>query len=78
MSLAEPAQREGTRVVPLRCRFEMTAAEAALSDEFCVFDFPGCDGCPKSQRGFKTAGSPEDPMKSKAWQEWARTFRARK
>jgi hypothetical protein len=33
--------------VELGCRFEMMAADAASGHEFCVFDFPGCKGCPK-------------------------------
>jgi hypothetical protein len=47
--------------VKLRCRFEMTAADAPSGYEFCVFDFPGCEGCPKAQHTVRMVGSSEDP-----------------
>ena len=56
--------------VKVRCRFEMTAAEALPSLEFCVFEFPGCEGCPKAQHTVRTVGSSEDPMKSEALRAW--------
>jgi hypothetical protein len=56
--------------VKLRCRFEMTAADALSSREFCVFEFPGCEGCPKAQHTVRTVGSSEDPMKSEALRAW--------
>jgi len=63
---------EATSVQPtlLRCRFEMTAADAPSSDEFCVFEFPGCEGCPNALHAVKMVGSSEDPMKSKVLREW--------
>jgi len=42
-------QQNQVQATKLRCRFEMTAADAPSSYEFCVFDFPGCEGCPKAQ-----------------------------
>jgi hypothetical protein len=57
--------------VKFRCRFEMTAADAHSSYEFCVFDFPGCEGCPKAKHTAWTVGSLEDPMKSEALLAWA-------
>src|ERR1019366_10778166 len=51
-------------------RFEMTAADAPSSHEFCVFEFPGCEGCPKAQHTVRTVGSSEDPMKSEALRAW--------
>lgn len=56
--------------VELMCRFEMIAADAPSSHEFCVFDFPGCKGCPKAQHTVRTVGSSEDPMKSEVWHAW--------
>jgi hypothetical protein len=58
----------------LRCRFEMTAADATSSHEFCVFDFPGCEGCPKAQHTVRTVGTSEDPMKSMVWRGWINGF----
>ena len=57
--------------IKLKCRFEMTAADAPSSHEFCVFDFPGCEGCPKAQHTVRTVVSSEDPMKSEALRAWA-------
>jgi hypothetical protein len=48
----------------------MTAADAPSSHEFCVFEFPGCEGCPKAQHTVRTVGSSEDPMKSEALRAW--------
>jgi hypothetical protein len=48
----------------------MTAADVQSSREFCVFEFPGCEGCPKAMHLTKTVGSSEDPMKSMAWSGW--------
>ena len=64
-------QRSQVQPVKFRCRFEMTAADAPSSHEFCVFDFPGCEGCPKAQHAVQTVGSSEDPMKSEIWRAWA-------
>jgi hypothetical protein len=57
--------------VKLRCRFEMTAADAPSGYDFCVFDFPGCEGCPKAQHIVRMVGSSEDPMKSETLRAWA-------
>lgn len=54
----------------VRCRFEMTAADAPFSHEFCLFDLPGCEGCPKAMHLIMTVQSTEDPMKSTAWSGW--------
>ena len=54
----------------VRCRFEITAADAHSRHELCVFEFPGCEGCPKAMHVIKTAGSSEDPMRSIAWSGW--------
>jgi hypothetical protein len=63
-------QRSQVQPVKLRCRFEMTAADAPSGHEFCMFEFPGCKGCPKAQHTLQTVGSSEDPMKSKALRGW--------
>ena len=64
-------QKSQVQPIKLRCRFEMTAADAPSSHEFCVFDLPACKGCPKAQHTVRTLGSSEDPMKSKALRTWA-------
>jgi hypothetical protein len=67
MPKSQPSQ---VRPVKFRCRFEMTAANAPLGDEFCMFEFPGCEGCPKAQQTVQSVGCSEDPMKSDAWRGW--------
>ena len=72
-------QRSQVQPIKLRCRFEMTAADAPSSHEFYVFDFPGCEGCPKALHTVRTVGSSEDPMKSEALRTWvARASRPKK
>jgi hypothetical protein len=72
-------QPDELQPAPLKCRFEMTAADAPFSHEFCVFDFPACNGCPNALRSLMAAGKSEDPMKSKTWQGWiAHAARPRK
>jgi hypothetical protein len=63
---------QSSQIQPLkfRCRFQMTAADLRSSHEFCVFNFPGCEGCPKAQHVVRTVGSSEDPMKSVALRGW--------
>ena len=68
MPQIQPVQQQP---VSVRCRFEMTAADAHSSDEFCVFEFPGCEGCPNAVPFNKTVGGLEDPMKSAALRAWA-------
>ena len=63
-------QRVQHQPVPVRCRFAMMAADAALSHEFCVFEFPGCEGCPKAMHALKAVGNSEDPMQSMIWRGW--------
>ena len=61
--------------IKLMCRFEMTAADAPSGHEFCMFDFPGCKGCPRALHMVQMVGSSEDPMKSGALRAWvARVF----
>jgi hypothetical protein len=64
-------QRSQVQPVKFRCRFDMTAADALSCHEFCMFEFPGCAGCPKAQHTVRTVGSSEDPMKSEALRAWA-------
>ena len=67
-ALAEGAS--SVRPIRVRCRFEMTAADAPSSGEFCVFEFPGCEGCPNARHAVKTVANAEDPLKSKVLREW--------
>jgi hypothetical protein len=65
--------------IKFRCRFETTVADVPSGHEFCVFDFPGCKGCPKALHPVRTVESSEDPMKSEAWHAWvARASRPKK
>ena len=72
MLQVQPLQIQPDELQParLKCRFEMTAADALLSHEFCVFDFPACGGCPNALHRLSTVGKSEDPMRSKTWQGW--------
>jgi hypothetical protein len=70
MSVMPKTQCNQVQPIKFRCRFEMTAVDARSSDEFCVFDFPGCEGCPKAQHTVRTVGSSEDPMNSEALRGW--------
>jgi hypothetical protein len=56
----------------------MTAADAPSSHEFCAFDLPGCEGCPKALHTARTVGSSEDPMKSEALRAWVAALPAPK
>jgi hypothetical protein len=57
----------------------MTAADAPSSGEFCVFEFPGCKGCPHALHAMNAAASSEDPFRSKVWRAWiARVSRPQK
>jgi hypothetical protein len=73
-SIMPQIQRSQVESVKLRCRFEMTAADAPSSDEFCAFEFPGCERCPKVLPTVRTVGSSEDPMKSTVWRGWINGF----
>ena len=66
MSQLQPVQAEPANV---QCRFEMTA-DAPSGLEFCVFEFPGCDGCPNALHVSKTVGRTEDPLKVATRQGW--------
>jgi hypothetical protein len=52
---------------PFTGRFAV-APGIACEDEFCAYDFPSCEGCPKSLVG--KVSKPEDPMKSLIWRGW--------
>jgi hypothetical protein len=67
MPAIQPSQHQPVSVL---CRFAMTAADAQSGCEFCVFEFPGCAGCPNAVRFTQTVGSSEDPMKSMALSGW--------
>jgi len=72
MTQVQPVRIQPIYVRPaqLRCRFEMMAADAPSSHEFCAFDFPGCEGCPNALHSVRMVRSQEDPMKSTAWRGW--------
>jgi hypothetical protein len=62
-------QRSEVQSINFRCRFE-TAANVPPSDEFCAFDFPGCEACPKALHAVRSVRSSEDPMKAEVWHAW--------
>jgi hypothetical protein len=70
MSHSQADEITSVRPILARCRFEMTTADAPSGGEFCVFEFPSCEGCPNALHVVKTLGSSEDPMKSKVLREW--------
>jgi len=45
-----------------------TVGECLPGEELCAFEFPWCEGCPRSSIG-KTIVK-EDPMKSIIWRGW--------
>jgi len=67
MPETQPAQHQSVSVL---CRFAKTAADAHSGHEFCVFEFPECEGCPNAMHFIKTVESSEDPMKSMALSGW--------
>lgn len=71
-------QQNQIQSIQLRCRFDMTMADTPPSDEFCVFEFPGCEGCRKAQHAVQTMGRSDDPMKSPALRGWLRALPAPK
>jgi hypothetical protein len=67
MAEIQLAQRQSLSVP---CRFAMTELDSHSSHEFCVFDFPGCEGCANATHFIKTVAISEDPMKSMALSGW--------
>jgi len=53
---------------PFSCRIESVLGGRA-KDEFCAFEFPWCEDCPKALPGKRVAKS-DDPMKSAIWRGW--------
>ena len=54
------------------CRFDMAAdrTPGAACLEFCLYEFPGCAGCPHAVP--LAASTAEDPMKSAVLRGWIR------
>jgi len=63
-------QRSEVQSINFKCRFEMTAHDTLSSDEFCAFEFPGCEACPRALHAVRSVRSSEDPMKSEVWHAW--------
>ncbi len=70
MPQIQPIHVQPAQLPPVRCRFEMRAADAPLSHEFCVFELPGCGECANARHNKREARNPEDPMKSQTWRGW--------
>jgi len=51
---------------PLSCRF--AAIPGICEGEFCAYDFPACEGCPKAH--LRQVARLDDPMKSVIWRGW--------
>jgi hypothetical protein len=59
----------------LKCRLDKRSADGtpgATCHEFCLFEFPGCAGCPNAFREQSLSRSAEDPMKSAVLRGWIR------
>ena len=50
------------------CRLLETNAECLPGEELCGFEFPWCEGCPKSLG--RNARPLEDPLNSPIWRGW--------
>jgi hypothetical protein len=54
---------------PFSCRLKPLSGERFPDEGICAFEFPWCEGCPRSSVG--TASLVErDPMKSAIWRGW--------
>jgi hypothetical protein len=53
---------------PFTCRVKSAIGECLPGEEFCAFEFPWCEGCPRSLVG--KAAAKEDPLKSSIWNGW--------
>ncbi|QDM15489.1 hypothetical protein FNL55_05575 [Tardiphaga sp. vice352] len=53
---------------PFACRIKSVVGECLPGEEFCAFEFPWCEGCPKSL--VEKVRALEDPIKSGIWHGW--------
>ena len=60
--MEQPTQQRSSR------RLLETNEECLPGEELCGFEFPWCEGCPKSLA--RKARSLEDPLKSLIWRGW--------
>jgi hypothetical protein len=63
------------KIEPVRYRLSKMSAgptSGASCREFCLFEFPGCAGCPYAVREHPDPSSAEDPMKSAVLHGWIR------
>ena len=61
-------------IEPAKCRLVIRSADGApgaACPEFCLDEFPRCDGCPYADRE-PIARSAEDPLKSVVLRGWIR------
>ena len=62
-------------IEPLKRRLDKRSADGtsgAICHEFCLFEFPGCAGCPNAFREPSPSRLAEDPMKSAVLRGWIR------
>jgi hypothetical protein len=62
-------------IEPVKCRLGKMSADGtpdATCHEFCLYEFPGCAGCPNAFRENPISRSVEDPMKSAVLRGWIR------
>jgi hypothetical protein len=62
-------------IEPVKCRLGKMSADGtscASCHEFCLYEFPGCAGCPNAVRERPLSHSAEDPMKSAVLRGWIR------
>jgi hypothetical protein len=62
------------QIQPVKCRFDMLADgnSGRSCHEFCLYEFPGCAGCPHAVREKPVSRLAEDPMKSEVFRGWIR------
>ena len=54
---------------PLQCQLASGGPDAACKD-LCLYDFPGCAGCPHASHAERSCSSSQDPMASAVVRGW--------
>jgi hypothetical protein len=62
-------------IEPVKCRLHKMSADGTFGTschEFCLYEFPGCAGCPHAVREKRVTRATEDPLKSVVLRGWIR------
>jgi hypothetical protein len=62
-------------IEPAKCRLDKRSADGTSGSscqDFCLYELPGCAGCPYADREPLISRSAEDPMKSVVLRGWIR------